>query len=48
VVTLGQGGLRTGSRIEVLNAEQAGWSPGSATLSEGDAFVAQIPRARDQ
>ena len=48
VVTLGQGGLRTGSRIEVLNAEQAGWSPGSATLSDGDAFVAQIPRARDQ
>ncbi len=48
VVTLGQGGLRTGSHIEVLNAEQAGWSPGTSALSGGDAFAAQIPRVRDQ
>jgi membrane fusion protein (multidrug efflux system) len=48
VVTLGQGGLRTGSRIEVLNAEQAGWSPGASTLTGGDALAAQIPRALDE
>jgi hypothetical protein len=27
VVTLGQGGLRSGSKIDVLNAKEVGWSP---------------------
>jgi len=30
VVTLGQGGLRTGSRIDVLNATQVGWASPAA------------------
>jgi membrane fusion protein (multidrug efflux system) len=40
VVSLGQGGLRTGSRVEVLNATQVGWvSPASedTTTAEADA-----------
>jgi RND family efflux transporter MFP subunit len=39
VVSLGQGGLRTGSKIDVLNATQVGWVPPPAdttkTASEG-------------
>jgi membrane fusion protein (multidrug efflux system) len=47
VVTLGQGGLRTGSHIEVLNAAQVGWGPDAATLPGGDALAAQIALTRD-
>lgn len=40
VVSLGQGGLRTGSKIEVLNATQVGWVAPAAdsvqTASDGD------------
>ncbi|NNE44126.1 MAG: efflux RND transporter periplasmic adaptor subunit [Gemmatimonadetes bacterium] len=37
VVSLGQGGLRTGSRIEVLNAAMVGWvAPEPAESEDGD------------
>jgi hypothetical protein len=38
VVSLGQGGLRTGSRVDVLNADQVGWVPPAADdEDEGEA-----------
>jgi hypothetical protein len=45
VVSLGQGGLRTGSRIDVLNAEEVEWVSARADSTDGptDAQLAQTP-----
>lgn len=36
VVTLGQGGLRSGSHVDVLNATDVGWTPPAADEGDGE------------